>query len=321
MSDYFESGFSVREPMWHGKGNVPDRAPKDWDEAREWAGLTWDPVEVPVFTKQGDEFVPLGGFKGVARSDTGKMLTVRTGAYQIIDHAAMGDIMEAILDQPNVEYVTAGAASEGKEVWALAMLDEPVTLPGDNTVTLPFLSILNRHDGTGACKAASTSIRVVCHNTFSAAEAQGERNGTIFTFPHKGDYRDRLDEARETIKGLRRDFNLYVETASDLLGIHVTPAQTETFIRQFIPSPPEGLVSDLVHRNVEQARETLRKILASPTSETTHDTAWGLVMAAGEYLDHYRAARTMDSRYRRSLLRPEPLKHSAVAIVREVVNA
>jgi phage/plasmid-like protein (TIGR03299 family) len=321
MSDYFESGFTVREPAWHGKGKVADRYPKDWNEAREWAGLTWDPVEVPVFTKsEAGEFVPLDGFKGVARSDTGKMLTVRTGAYQIIDHAAMGEIVEAILEQPNVKYETAGVVREGKAVWALAFLDEPVTIPGDNSITLPYLAITNTHDGTGSCRANSTSVKIVCANTFAASEVEGERNGTIFTFPHKGSWKDRVDDARQTITGLRRDFNLYVETAKELLAVRVTPEQSERFIREFIPAPPEGLVTDRVMNNVEQARAAVRTILASPTSDGIGDTAWGLVQAAGEYLDHYRAFRTMDSHYTRQLLRPEPLKTKAIGIVREVVS-
>jgi phage/plasmid-like protein (TIGR03299 family) len=352
MSDYFESGFTVRERSWHGKETVHDDYPKDWAQAREWAGLTWEPVEVPIAAvdfealtkaqtlastlKEGHLLRPadlevlrkgleasqrLDDFKGVARNDTNKMLTVRTGAYQIINHEAMGEIVEAILQQPNVKYDTAGSVREGKQVWALVYLDEPITIPGDNSITLPYLAITNTHDGTGSCKANSTTVKIVCANTFAASEVEGERNGTIFTFPHKGSWRDRIDEARETITGLRRDFNAYVETAGELLKVRVNESQKELFVTQFIPAPPESMISDRVLGNVETARATLRTILASPTSDGIGDTAWGLVQAAGEYLDHYRQVRTMDGHYTRQLLRPEPLKHRAINLVREVVNA
>ena len=322
MSDYFESGFSVREPMWHRKGDVKDRYPKDWDEAREWAGLQWDPVEVPVFVQDSaGAYVPLSNFKGVARSDTAEMLTVRTGDFQIIDHAAMGQIMEAILEQPGVKYETAGSVHGGKGVWALAYLDEPITIPGDNSITLPYLAVTNRHDGTGSCAANSTTVKIVCANTFAASELEGERNGTIFRFRHTGDWHDRIDEARATITGLRKDFNRYAEVAAELLAVRVTPAQKELFVTQFVPSPPETLISDRVVGNVEKARAAVRTILASPTEDGIGDTAWGLVQAAGEYLDHYRAYRTLDSAYTRQLLRPEPMKSKAIRLVREVVLA
>jgi phage/plasmid-like protein (TIGR03299 family) len=322
MSDYFESGFTVREPAWHGKGKVADRYPADWDEAREWAGLTWEPELQPVYGRDDDgTYAELADFRRVVRSDTHATLAVRSDSYTLIDHKAMGEIVEAILEQPNVKYETAGSVHGGKKVWALAYLDEPVTIPGDNSVTLPFLSLTNHHDGTGGCRAASTSVKIVCANTFSAAESEGERNNTIFTFRHSANWRDRVEEARDVIRGVRADFDRYVKTAEELLGVAVTPTQKEVFVTRFIPAPPDGLVSDRVMRNVEEARTAVRTILASPTSDGIGDTAWGLVQAAGEYLDHYRRYRSMDSYFQRQLLRPEPLKTKAISLVREVVTA
>lgn len=354
--DYFESGFTVREPAWHGKGYVADRYPNSWQEAREWAGLTWEPEARPVYALTGgdpDEFehvhdaaaaqaastygmspgdlqrvvdtMPayeqLGDYQQIVRDDTGATLGVVSKYYQVITHAEMGEVVEAILDQPNVKYETAGVLHDGKAAWALAYLDEPVTLPGDNSVTLPYLALLTRHDGTGALKALSTSVRIVCANTFSASEAEGDRTGTAFTFSHSKSWRDRIEEARQTITGVRNDFQAWQEVAEHLVNVRVTREQAETFIREFIPSPPEGLVSDRVAKNVDEARQAVRTILAGPTCETVAGTGFGLVSAAGEYLDHYRSYRSMDSYYNRQLLRPEPLKTKAVNLVRDIVHA
>lgn len=320
MSDYFESGFSVREPMWHGKGEIKDRHPKDWDEAREWAGLTWEPEESEIYERRGKLYVPIKGWKRIARNDNGATLTVRTHKYTLITHKMMGEIMEALLEQPNVKYETAGSVHDGKKVWALVYLDEPIQLPGDPSLTLPFLTLLNHHDGSGGCAATPTNVRVCCANTFSAAEQQGERQGSIFNFAHTPGVMDRIEEARETILGLRKSIDEYKAVAESLLGIQFTPAMSEQFIREFIPNPPEGLVSDRVMNNVEKARDLIRTILAGPTSDGIGDTAWGHVQAAGEYLDHYRQARTLDSAYTRSLLRPERLKSKAVTLAREIAK-
>lgn len=45
MSAYFETGFSVRQPMWHGQGEVLTDWPTSWPEARVKAGLDWEPME------------------------------------------------------------------------------------------------------------------------------------------------------------------------------------------------------------------------------------------------------------------------------------
>jgi hypothetical protein len=110
----------------------------------------------------------------------------------------------------------------------------------------------------------------------------------------------------------------YQELASELLNIQVTPHQRELFVRQFVPCPPDGLVTDRVARNVEDARRALRLRFESQTTEHVMGTAYGLVQAAGEYLDHVRTARSWETKLNRTLIRPEPLKHRALALVREI---
>jgi hypothetical protein len=85
--------------------------------------------------------------------------------------------------------------------------------------------------------------------------------------------------------------------------------------------PPQGLVTDRVARNVEEARQALRLIFESKTTEQVAGTAYGLMQAAGEYLDHVRNARSWETRLNRTLIRPEPLKHRALSLIREVVSA
>jgi phage/plasmid-like protein (TIGR03299 family) len=50
MPAYFDTGFSVREPMWHGEGSVLTDYPTDWADARKKAGLLWEPESMPSFT-------------------------------------------------------------------------------------------------------------------------------------------------------------------------------------------------------------------------------------------------------------------------------
>ena len=78
-------------------------------------------------------------------------------------------------------------------------------------------------------------------------------------------------------------------------------------------------MTDRVARNVEEARAALRMILDSKTTQQVSGTAYGLVQAAGEYLDHVRNARSWETKLNRTLIRPEPLKHRALSLIREVV--
>ena len=99
----------------------------------------------------------------------------------------------------------------------------------------------------------------------------------------------------------------------------VTPVQTERFITAFFPAPPAGMASNRVLANLDESRRRYREILASPTvaGAGIAGTAYGLVQAAGEYADHVRGSRSWETRVKRSLLSPEPLKAQALRMVRE----
>lgn len=341
MSHYFDTGFTVRTPAWHGLATVLDDYPGSWDAARTAAGLDWEPMTVPTYEFRGlDEaglpaYAPGDGVVGdyftdpdrsrVVRSDTGDTLAVANRSYELISHGQMGEVVEAVLDQPNVRYETAGSLEGGRAVWALALLDEPVQLKGalatDESLTLPYLSVLNRHDGGAAFRIQSTTVRIVCANTWRASEMEGARTGTSYSFRHTSGWRNKVDEARNVVTGVRDEFAAYREEAEALLGVRVSAVQAEEFIGRFVPLPPEGLISKVVRRNVEEARASLRTILASPTCEPVAHTAFGLVQAAGEYADHVRRARSAETRMGRSLLNHEPVKAKAATLAREVAGS
>ena len=325
MPANIESMFSVRQMPWHQEGTILADYPGTWTQARTLAGLDWDPVTAPVYAPVGinpdgtGHYEPIEGWKTITRSDTGAVLSISKDSYTVIDHGEMGEIIEAVLAQPNVQWETAGVLDGGKAVWCLALLDEPIELPGDNSPVLPYLAITNRHDGTAACALRATAVRIVCANTFRAAELEGERTGTTFSFVHKSGWRNRIEEARTAVTGARAEMARYAELASELLAIPVSPAQRELFITEFIPKPPEGLITDRVARNVDESRAALRMIFESKTTEQVAHTAYGLVQAAGENLDHVRGARSWETRLNRTLIRPEPLKHRALALARDII--
>lgn len=341
MPAYFDTGFSVRQPMWHGQGNVLDTYPESWDEARKLAGLEWEPHTVPVYHRtpspewdvtlmgEHDPENPMAwtydrvtGHQLVQRDDTGAVLGMVSDGYHLVQHSVMGEILEALTDQPNVRFETAGSCRGGAQVWALAYLDEPYLAGGgDDSETYPFIALLNSHDGTGACKVVSTDVRVVCWNTYSAASAQGERTGRQFTFRHTAGVMDRIEEAKTALSTVREESERWRELAAELAAQPLTDRQVSWFTEAFIPEP-EGEVLPRVREDRAEKRARFRTLYTeSPTTDGHRGTALGLYDAATEYLDHLRAYRSSDTYLSRTLLRTEPLKATALTLVREVVAA
>lgn len=362
MPAYFDTGFSVREPMWHGEGLVLDDYPTDWEDAREKAGLLWEPAIKPVYhlddrvlvcmacgaalnthhwtdcTRESvDALVTPADIDGellakgivedadhrlVVRDDTQAVLGTVSDQFALIEHSVMGQILEAMLGLPNVKFETAGSCKGGAMVWALAYLDEPYTVAGDNTETYPFVALLNSHDGSGACKVTRTQIRVVCWNTYQAASMQGDRSGLQFVFRHVGDVAGRIEDAKEALAGARSEAKEWDELAKELYEVPVSDKQFQRFLVDFIPEPPAEVVSTRVRNNIDRARKTFKYLyLDSLTTEAHRGTALGLLDASVEYLDHVRGSRNRDTLMGRTLLRPEPLKARALGLIREAVKA
>jgi phage/plasmid-like protein (TIGR03299 family) len=326
--------------MWHGQGNVLEDYPTDWDDARQKAGLLWEPRPEPVFTLKpattaelpegayavdAGMFVPATGHQAIVRDDTSEVLAVPSDSYSLITHRDMGEIIEAVLEADSaVRFETAGSCRGGRQVWALAYLDEPYNVPGDDSAIYPFLALLNSHDGSASCQLTYTDVRVVCWNTWNAAAEQGERAGTRYVFRHTGDTAAKIAEAKTALGQLREDSRRTQELFLALAQTPVDDSQVKTFAELFLPSPRDvgELCTDRVHANVTKARGTFERLYGeAETTEGIRGTAYGLLQASTEYLDHVRGFRTRDSYLGRTLLKPEALKARALNLIHEVTVA
>jgi phage/plasmid-like protein (TIGR03299 family) len=320
MAAQYESGFQVRVPAWHRQGVVLDDYPGSWAEAAKAAGLDWEPVKTPVYDRElagmGEDGQPVYTYAEVKsktfikRSDSMALLDVAGAGYHIIPNSAMGEIVEALVGE-GAKYSTAGSLQGGRKVWALAEVAEPIRVKGDPSETLQYCALLNSHDGTAALQAVATSVRIVCMNTWKAAELDGSRHGHAYSFRHTSGWRERLDEAKQLIHFGRAEAALVAEELNALVDVKVTARQMECFVQDFVPMPVGQIVSDQVVTNVEVARQALRDIMASPTCLGINGTAYGLLQAAGEYLDHVRTVKTYSSYVNRTLLSTEKMKFRA----------
>lgn len=345
MPALFDQGFFVREPAWHGLGVVlPDYPSRE--EAMRLAGHDFDVIELPSFTgipaghelaqpgATAHKFVPMSngylrrddGFKSHVRSDNLALLHKSRDTFERIPNALAYEVAEMLFDE-GFQYET-GITLDGGKVCAITLkLNEPIVIPGDDSITLPYGCLSWAHDGSGALKARSGSIRQVCANTVAASEAEGTRLGTDFTFRHTKNVRERIEDARRVVKGTRSGLEAYREVMLELADMPVTPHQRDLFVSTII-GDTDGLVSQStatsarVKANVERERTKVLSLFFGPTIPEQHQlTGYGLFQAGVEYFDHLRAYRSQDSYVKRTLLTNNPAKAALTRTIREVVTA
>lgn len=381
MPAYFDTGFSVRQPMWHRQGSVLEDYPVDWNDAREKAGLAWEPAYADLFVQQvvpalcrccaealgephagscpfiteaepgampgsvarkhvGPEgsvivrelpderllvHTPTAGHQAIVRDDNWSVLATPQDSYKLIYHSQMGELLEAYTEAwtkagATVKFETAGSVRGGAMVWALVWLDEPFTVPCDGSPTYPFAALLNAHDGSAACKLLPTSVRIVCWNTWKMAEAEGDRHQHQVILRHSGNVEERLELAKVGLASMRDEAKEWQVLAADLAGINVSDAVFATFMDEFIPIPENA--SERTRSQRAERRSTFTKLYyESPTQDGIRGTGYGLVQAAGEYLDHLRPFRTPDTYLARTMFSREPVKGGVIRLVRELTHA
>jgi len=313
MPAEIDSMFAVRKRSWHGLENLLLNPPSSIEEARRLAGVEWEPRQVPIYNADG---IVIDGFKGIQRDDNNYYLNVARDSYEIILNQETFEIVWSVIGQ-GAYLDTAGSVREGRQVWALAHLDEPIVIPGDKSLSFPYLVMLTSHDGTAACKVLPTTVRVVCWNTFQMALAEGDRTGYQLSFRHTKRVKDRITQAKLAISTTQNFAEKWKADATALTELKVSSKAMKQFVLEFFPVPHnKGLeLSDRQASNVLLNRSTLQHLLEnSVTLDGIRDTAYGLVQGAGEWLDHYRNYRGQDAYIGRTLLRPEPEKTRALKL-------
>lgn len=334
MPALFEQGFFVREPAWHGMGVVLDDYPGR-EEAMRLAGHDFRVLERPIAVAGRESWKQVDGFKGLVRIDSGEeksdhhgaILNVVKTSYEVIQNDTAYEVADLLFEQ-GFEYETGITIDGGKTCAITLRLNEPIVIGGDDSVTVPFGCLSWSHDGTSALRVRSGTIRQVCANTVMASEAEGKSLGTAYTFRHTKNVHDRIEDAKEAVRGVRATLDAYRVLAEELASIDVTPEQRDLFVSTIIGDRDGRLstsptVSDRVKTNIEGERAKINALfLAEETIPSAHVlTGYGLHLAGVEYFDHLRNYRSQDSYVKRTLLTDNPAKASLTKTIRELVAA
>lgn len=326
-----EQSFTVRVPAWHNTGTVLQDYPGR-EEAMRLAGHDFKVCEREVAIARRDATGTLQwqvskDYVEHFHSETGVTLQIAPKSFERIQNEVAYDVAELILDQGFL-HETGGTMDEGRQNYLTLLLPEPFTITGDNSATLPYVGMSWSHDGSGSLKVRGTSVRQVCQNTVAASEAEGKRLGTDFTFRHTKNVKERIEEAKKAIRGIRDGYKVYQEAMEELATIQVTPEQRDLFVSTIIGdrkvdgTQEKTVLSTKAANNVERERTKVLGLFMGNTIPENHVlTGYGLHLAGVEYFDHLRKYRSKDSYVKRTLLANSPEKTNLTRTIRELVAA
>lgn len=294
MAHLVESMAYVGQTPWHGLGHqLPAQQPIEiW--ARQ-AGMAWDICETPVrfLTDTAGALGAIESFpeqKVLFRSDTRAPLSVVSQRYQVVQPREILEFYRDLSDISGFELETAGVLKGGRKFWALARTGQSTALKGKD-VSRGYVLLATACDGTLATTAQFTNIRVVCNNTL--AIAFGNNSGAV-KVPHS----TRFDaEAVKKQLGISvagwKDFMDRMKSLSERKMKHT---EVQRFFLQVFTdhtSQSSGVTNESAMAKALSLYEGRGR---GAELASAKGTAYGLLNAVTEFVDHERRARSVDHR-------------------------
>ncbi|MPV64325.1 DUF932 domain-containing protein [Burkholderia sp. BE17] len=288
----------VGQEPWHGLGNrlTPNQSIEDWKRA---AGMDWSIEEAEVrFVAAGNR--NLGSIhafpeqKVLYRSDTKAPLSVVSSRYAVVQPTEILEFYRDVTEIGGFELETAGVLKEGRKLWALAKTGHSGLLKGKDKIG-GYLLLATACDGTLATTAQFTSVRVVCNNTLQIA--LGDSTGVV-KVPHRSQF-DAAAVKRQLGIAVS-SWDAFMVRTKALAERKITDSTAEAFLRRVLTYSTANLPDRETVAVNERAIKAVGQLYAGRGKgadlPSAAGTAWGLLNAVTEYVDHHRRARTDNHR-------------------------
>ena len=310
MAHLIETMAYAGQTPWHGLGeHLPEHQPLEvWAQA---AGMNWQIQESPVHysienVHNASMFGTFDEQKVLYRSDTNTALSVVSNRYQVVQPMEVLEFYRDLTEQAGFELETAGVLKGGRKFWALARTGKATVLKGTDVIN-GYVLLATSCDGSLATVAMPTTVRVVCNNTLSIAVSGSEQAVKV---SHRSNFDADAVKQRLGIAVSQWDQFMYEMKVLSERKVSTKEANAyfETLLTQTTPQSPDNTPSGLrllkpsstpIIPN-ERAYKKLQAMYGGQGrgAELTaaKNTAWGLLCAVTEFVDHERQARSTENR-------------------------
>ena len=290
MAHLVENMAYVGTTPWHGLGNqLTENQPLEvWAEQ---AGMNWKIEESPVHYIAGNgshmgELKEHSASKVLYRSDTQDALSVVGSRYKVVQPEAILEFYRDLTEQSGFQLETAGVLKGGRKLWALARTGQNGIVKGRDELNA-YVLLATACDGTMATTAQFTSVRVVCNNTLSVALH---------------------NQGASTVK-VRHNTEFNAHQVKNGLGISISSWDTFMYQLKTLSDRKVGdkeavdFISNIYTSNGVTSQKAMARTLElyqgkgrGSDMASAKGTAYGLLNAVTEFVDHERRARGNDYR-------------------------
>ena len=288
--------FAARgEKAWHGLGQYVSEAMTS-EQAIELGGLNYTVEKRPLYAPGwAGTMVEAEGHYGNVRTDTNEILGIVKGRYKIVQNKDAFGFFDAIIDQGEAIFETAGALGKGERIFVTAKLPEDMLVHGERVEK--YIMLTNSHDGTSTIIAGFTPIRVVCNNTLTAALKNLDNKVSI---SHTASAESRLKEASR-VMGIA---SKYMDEVNMTFESMTTRRLSDLEMKYFIETVMKNGVKE--DKSDKEASTRMKNLVdqvysfaithPTQTTEAAYRTLWGAYNGISGYYNFLKDYRNADQK-------------------------
>ena len=246
----------------------------------EASGINFNVKKTPLYTKFGEDLIPVEGVVSTVREDTGDILGIVGENYQVCQNRDAFDFINYI--DSDVKYVKAGVTYSGL-VYVIAELPE-VSILGDSFK--PHVIFQNGFNGGVSIKAAICPLRIICQNQFNIAFKE---SGSYVSIRHNNTMEEKLLQARDVLQTTALYMSSVNNIAESMAAIKLPAHKFTSIVEDLFRISPE--MSDRQRNRIISERARLINAYNEDDNSNFRGTAWGAVNAYSDFITHAEPAR------------------------------
>jgi phage/plasmid-like protein (TIGR03299 family) len=297
----------VGQKPWHGLGKQldPTTPLETW---RIEAGLDFQYLGAPVrFQIDPDaEALTFPRRQVIYRSDTLAPMSVVSDSYKAVQPGEILEFFRDLIDGHGFQMETAGSLKDGAVVWALAKTGRDLALGND--LNRQYALLMTSCDSLMATRATLTNVRVVCWNTLSLALHKEAAN--LIVTRHNTTFD--ADQVKANLGLVDKTWDEFGDIAREMAKTKLKDLDVKEAVLAIFGDPEKELKDQRHKRAMNNVVALFNGNGRSANFPAADGTAWGLLNAVTEHIDHYVGERNLGARLTSAWMGPgEAIKRKA----------
>lgn len=290
----------IRKGAWHHLGNVVQEAQTaeatiieaGMDHLISKRQLQINGIDIPAWALFRDDIF--------YHDPAAAHIVNTTEGFQVIQNRFMFSYLDSLVEgEGKAHYESAGILNNGKQVWALINLGVSFEIGANGDRFENYLCFTEDRTGQRAAQCFTTSIRVVCANTFE--QAYGRADGKAVKFYHRGDMAQRMIDAADLFTGVTQDVKLLEEKLNILSRRSLNKEMLGSVLDELFPPVKDETDRQLANREKKQIN--ILELFTDNDGNMfpeTKGTAYNLFNAVTNYVDHEAPVKVTEGRIGRT---------------------